>query len=53
MELFSRKFTDASVSLFEQRDDVRIVCTVPAVSNHAFVKALKNREDKLLIEVSQ
>ncbi len=51
MELLSGKFLDAATALFDKVDGVRILCTVPTVSNHAFVKALKRRDDKELIEV--
>ena len=54
MELFSRKFIDAAASLFERSadDDVRVVCTIPTKSSHAFVRSLRERGDKVLVEVS-
>ena len=54
MELFSRKFIDAAASLFERSaaDDVRVVCTVPTKSSHPFVRSLRERGDKELVEVS-
>ena len=55
MELFSRKFVDAAASLFERRssDDVRVLCTIPPKSNHAFVSSLRERGDRELVEVSR
>ena len=53
MELFSRKFIEAAASLFERSaDDVRVVCTIPTKSSHAFVRSLRERGDKELVEVS-
>ena len=53
MELFSRKFIEAVASLFERSaDDVRVVCTIPTKSSHAFVRSLRERGDKELVEVS-
>ena len=51
MELFSRKFIDATASLFERGADVRVVCTIPSKSSHAFVRSLRERADKELVEV--
>ena len=54
MELFSRKFIEASAALFEWgADDIQVVCTIPSKSSHAFVKSLRERGDKKLIEVSR
>ena len=54
MELFSRKFIESSAALSERgADDVRVVCTIPSRSSHAFVRSLRERFDKELIEVSR
>ena len=51
MELFSQMFIEATASLFTL-DDIRVVCTIPAKSSHAFVRSLRERGDKVLVEVS-
>ena len=52
MELLSRKFVDAAASLFASGTDVRVVCTLPSASSHAFVRALRERDDKKVVEVT-
>ena len=52
MELLSHQFSAAVNNLFA-RDDIQIICTVPLKWSNPLLDKLKNRSDKILLEVTK